>query len=189
MASLESKTAYVVGFYRPKEEDEALTQKANALRGWLEVNAETYAYAIHDLDVNEEGQRATGHIHFVYKARECRRLSTNLNEIADALGVDPLSVSVDKASSVASSVRYLIHKDDPQKHQYPMGSVVHNWKQDDFDRVFNPKNRQEIDFDFLLSLVRKSRNVTEVIAVIGLGAYRYWRPVIVDMWKDCHLSE
>lgn len=189
MASLETKTAYVVGFYRPKAEDERLAERVNALRGWLEASAETYAYIVHDLDTSEDGERITGHVHFVYKAKECRRLSTNLKEIADALGVDPLAVSVDKATSVAASMRYLIHKDDPQKHQYPLGNVVHNWKDDEFQRIYAAREKKEIDFDYLLSLVRRSRNVTEVISVIGLGAYRYWRPVINDMWKDAHKGE
>lgn len=186
MASLETKTSYVVGFYRPKEEDSILGERFSKLKAWLEANAETYALVIHDLDVGEDGERVTTHIHFVYKARECRRLSTNLNEIADALEVDTLAVSVDKASSVSASIRYLVHKDDPQKHQYALSAVVHNWKDSEFDAVFAYPSKKEIDFDFLVRLIHKSRSITELIAVIGLGAYRYWRPVISDMWKDLH---
>lgn len=183
---LETKTSYVVGFWRPKQEPDDLDAKYKALLKWLEEHAETYAVVVHDLDIDAQGERVTTHIHFVYKATECRRLSTNLNEIATAIDVDPLSVSVDKASSVKASIRYLIHKDDPQKHQYAMGAIQHNWPTEEFEKLFADKARTEIDFDFLLDLIRRSRTITDVIAVVGLGSYRYWRPVIADMWKDAH---
>lgn len=186
VASLETKTAFVCGFYRPPVEDPDIMRRVALLRAWLETNAETFAYIVHDLDVNADGERCTSHVHFVFKAQTTKRLGTFLNEISDGLDVDTQAVTLDKASSVARCVRYLIHKDDPQKHQYPLGSVVHNWPDVEWQKVFAGKDRQEIDFDYLLGLVRRSAKITDVICVLGLGTYRYWRQVIVDMWKDLH---
>lgn len=183
--NLETKTSYVCAVYRPKEEDSELSTRCERLREWLTKNAETYAYIVHDLDMDGDN-RMTSHIHVVYKSHECKRLGTSLNELAETLGVNPLSISIEKASSVKACMRYLIHKDDPQKHQYALSSIVHNWGEREFLTNYADARKPDINFDFLFDLCHRCNCLSELIAVIGISTYRYWRPVISDIWNDTH---
>lgn len=183
---LSTKTKYLLVVWRPAEEDALIDEKVSGMLAYLKERAETYALAVHDLDTDANGDRMTSHIHVVAVMEQCRALQTWLNEIADALGVDTLSVSVDKASSVKRSIRYLIHKDDPEKHQYPLGSIIHNWADAELLAVFADKEKTEITYEYIARLCQRCARVSEIVSVIGMGAYRYWRPVILDIWRDYH---
>lgn len=183
--NLETKTSYLAVVYRPKLEDPELSTRFQRLREWFDKNVETYAAIVHDLDMDGD-QRMSPHIHFVAKTHECKRLCTWLNDLAETLGVNPLSISIQKASDVRACVRYLVHKDDPQKHQYALSSIVHNWGEKEFLQNFADARKEDINFDFLLDLCRRSNTLSELICVIGIGTYRYWRPVITDIWNDTH---
>lgn len=82
-----------------------------------------WAYIVHDSDSDENGELKKAHIHWVGRLEN----ATSLLAIADSkhLGVNPNSIEYCKNFKFA--VRYLIHKDSPDKFQYPQDSIKSNF--------------------------------------------------------------
>ena len=74
----------------------------------------------HDRDKTEGGNLVEKHTHFVIQYQTPRNRST----VANLLGVADNFVIACK--STQSSLRYLLHLDDPQKAQYEYSEVIHN---------------------------------------------------------------
>lgn len=92
-----------------------------------------YAYVIHDKD---EGK--TIHIHFVINCVGSR----SIRSICEVLECDYQDVQV--ARRPRSSIRYLIHIDNKEKHQYDRGEIISN-NSDRVDFYFNSLNRSISD--------------------------------------------
>ena len=82
-----------------------------------------WAYIVHDSDSDENGELKKAHIHWVGRLEN----ATSLLAIADSkhLGVNPNSIEYCKNFKFA--VRYLIHKDSPDKFQYQQDSIKSNF--------------------------------------------------------------
>lgn len=87
----------------------------------LEDTFVDFAYIVHDLDVNEQGEVKKPHIHWVGKKSSPSPLST----IANSLGVEANNIEFCK--SWKYSLRYLIHADNPEKYQYEPEKVTANF--------------------------------------------------------------
>lgn len=77
-----------------------------------------WAYVLHDKDVDANGEIKKAHYHWIGKQENPAPAST----IANKLGVAVNDVCYCK--SVKAQVQYLIHKNDPDKFQYPPTDVV-----------------------------------------------------------------
>lgn len=78
-----------------------------------------YAYALHDSDVNDDGDLKKAHIHWVGRG-DPRRLSS----VASKLGLAEHDIEIGR--DFKALVQYLIHKNDPDKFQYDSSIVVSN---------------------------------------------------------------
>lgn len=74
---------------------------------------------IHDSDYNPDGTKKKTHIHFIV-CFEGNKSFEQIKEIADMLGC-PMP---QKVQSVNGMVRYFIHKDNPEKHQYKKEDII-----------------------------------------------------------------
>lgn len=77
-----------------------------------------YFYILHDKDKDSLGNYIKPHLHFVIKGRH------NLRVWADILQIPEHMIEITR--SVSGSVRYLIHKDNPEKYQYSADDVFTN---------------------------------------------------------------
>nr|CRY95298.1 hypothetical protein [uncultured prokaryote] len=77
-----------------------------------------YFYILHDKDKDASGNYIKPHLHFVIKGRH------NLKVWADILQIPEHMIEITR--SVSGSVRYLIHKDNPEKYQYSADDVFTN---------------------------------------------------------------
>ena len=77
-----------------------------------------YFYILHDKDKDASGNYIKPHLHFVIKGRH------NLRVWADILQVPEHMIEITR--SVSGSVRYLVHKDNPEKYQYSADDVFTN---------------------------------------------------------------
>lgn len=80
-----------------------------------------WAFCLHDMDVNDEGELKKAHIHWV-GAGDARTLAS----CAKILGLKENEIEICKNCKLM--VRYLLHLDDPDKFQYPVEELNSNWK-------------------------------------------------------------
>lgn len=82
-----------------------------------------WAYVTHDMDTDDNGEIKKAHIHWIGKLSSPALLSTVAG--GRKLGVPENSVEYCKNWKYA--VRYLVHKDSPEKFQYSPDAVVSNF--------------------------------------------------------------
>lgn len=83
-----------------------------------------YALAYHDKDVNSDGTPKEPHTHvilYTYSAKTTSAIIKNFDRFSREYYNDgtPQNTLCEIANDVVSLWRYLIHKDDPDKYQYP----------------------------------------------------------------------
>lgn len=94
-------------------------KKMEKLAKELDGSAKIYMIN-HDKDLNDDGTIKENHTHFLIDYQTPRKIST----VANLLGTEPNFLQVCKSKK--ASLRYLLHLDDSDKHQYKPESVVHN---------------------------------------------------------------
>lgn len=90
-----------------------------------------WAYALHDKDTDQEtGEPKKPHFH-VYLGTG--KSPYQIKTIANKLGIDERYIEF--CGRVRGSIRYLVHADDMEKHQYSVSDIVSN---------FNPRKYFEV---------------------------------------------
>lgn len=88
-----------------------------------------YAYCYHDKDVNEDGTLKEPHTHLVfwlYHARSINSIRFWFDRgFRDDKG-EKINTLIQPCHDVKAAAEYLIHKNDPDKYQYPPESVVYS---------------------------------------------------------------
>lgn len=94
-----------------------------------------WAYVLHDMDTDENGELKKPHIHWMGS----RKTPVTIKTIANALGL--AEHEVERTRQFKAMARYLIHADDPDKFQYDADKVVTNF---DYGRYVTPMERSEM---------------------------------------------
>lgn len=108
-----------------------------------------WCYILHDKDVNDDGTPKKAHYH-VYGKLDTARIPQS---VANALGVGIASLRV--VSSWRGAVRYTVHLDHPDKHQYSADDVVAN-----FDLVKLLTVDDDVQAARIFSFIQSSRCTT-----------------------------
>ena len=74
---------------------------------------------VHDKDVNADGEAKKPHIHFLLCFEGVKTLDQIKEITAKVNGTNPI-----KVQSVRGMVRYFVHFDNPEKHQYDRSSII-----------------------------------------------------------------
>lgn len=104
--------------YNDGKQDKGLAVLANP-SSWP-FKALNYAFILHDLDVCEDGSFKTPHIHFVFIADKGQSKQNWINTLSVMFSVPKEAIGVQIMGSERASLRYLLHADNPEKHQYNM---------------------------------------------------------------------
>lgn len=100
---------------------ECLQRAGDMIRG--------FAYCCHDKDVNEDGTRKDPHTHLVLWLYNPKCIN-NLRGWFDRGFVDDkgekINTLIQPCHDIKAAAEYLIHKNDPDKYQYPPESVVYS---------------------------------------------------------------
>lgn len=155
------------------------------LLDYFSVSSDRFGFIFHDLDVNPNGDYKTLHIHFVADMRKRKRLSSFLNEISFTLKINPLAVTISKYTSFEASLQYLVHRNDPDKVQYPCYLINSNIPLEEL-KVIMQEDASALDLSKLYDVVSHASSRVEVLDSIGLYYYRLYRGVINDMWIELH---
>lgn len=156
------------------------------LLNWCQAHCKMYAYILHDKDVLDNGELKTPHIHLVALLNSNRcRLSTTLNNLSAVICVNEMAITIDRCSDFNGSIQYLIHKNNNDKYQYNVLDITTNMPQGELDVYLN-SNSGCVSLESLVSIIKRHRNIVDIIRDVGLNNYRLYRNVIWDIYADIH---
>lgn len=184
MSALNNKTGKITGVIRLTRD---LTDKEifNFNELCLSITGDYY-YIIHDRDVDANGVKCPRHLHYVIESQNRKLLSTWLNMITDALGLDNSNgIEISKTTRFIGSVQYLTHQNYKDKTQYYDTDIKTNVSNEELSTILN-MSRNGLDMDYLLYIVRTSATLIDVMSSLGLNYYHIYRATILDIWKECH---
>lgn len=98
-----------------------------------------YAYILHDKDINEDGELKPSHVHLVFISPIGKSSDNWIEFFKKWLNVDSDAISIEMVKNEKACLRYLIHLDNPTKHQYSSDEVKTNMK-DALRRAFDSAN-------------------------------------------------
>ena len=142
-----------------------------------------YWLILHDKDLREDGTLKTPHYHVIFEVKDRHRAS-HYFEMAknffDNITQDAqITCNVLLNKQKRSNIRYLMHLDDTDKYQYPKDAVKSN-----DNATLNNCIADAITIDYILDIVNKSENLTQVMQVIGLDTYKVYSHAIDIIWKE-----
>jgi hypothetical protein len=95
----------------------------SAPKNWRDIINETriewVCSPVHDKDINPDGELKKEHYHITLLFPSLKSYE-QVKEITDSLN-SPIPV---KCLSVKGSIRYMVHKDNPEKYQYSWGDIT-----------------------------------------------------------------
>ena len=141
------------------------------------------ACVLHDKDFDVERKcYKTQHYHVVITFGGSYRVGTILNLICDEFHCNENQVSIEKCNSVPMQVRYLVHLDDFDKHQYDFADI-HSNRMDIVDKYLH-QVKKIVDEQDLFSIMKEYPVLQDLIGIIGLDQYKKWRVVIQDLRRE-----
>lgn len=148
---------------------------------WLDVLDETHldilVSPLHDKDVNPDGTVKKPHWHILVMW-DNPTTKANAERLFEEIGavMDPL-----KVESVAGYARYLLHLDNPEKHQYPRNELKVLGSCDYEDLIQKTQTRRR-DLKTLLRFIRYN-NITSLSVLfdyIDKNGLDNWLSLLVD---------
>lgn len=122
----------------------------------------SFAYIVHDMDTDENGEFKKIHCHVVIQFPNAR----SLKSVADELGIE--TNYLEKTSDLPSSLLYLIHFYDKDKYQYSLDSVVGPLSSK-ISRLIKRGTRDECDF--YVELLNYISDSNRFISIMELSRY------------------
>lgn len=148
------------------------------LNAW---NSPRWAFILHDMDINEYGEKKTPHYHLYMETEKVTRVSTIINQLAKRLELDTLAISCDKCNSTEGAIQYLIHLNDKDKYQYGLEEVKSNIEIDELSLIMSrPSHTFNADY-ILYEWEQSDYNLRVFINAIGIERYRLYRNTIRDL--------
>lgn len=158
----------------------------NKIKAYCSQYGCEYAFISH----KEDKDPITGviipiHYHIVLNAKDKRkRLSTHLEDLRSFMGFkDNNGIEIDKYRSYESALQYLIHKNDPQKTQHDISEIITNIDKDELKTLLTI-DTAVMSFELVLSIIKRSNNIVDVIRSLGLSNYQRYRATIWDIWQE-----
>lgn len=161
----------------------------------------TYALIRHDCDlensedvgsVNAIAKVSRPHFHIVARSYSRTYFNPIKKKIMQLFSLSENVVTVDKVLSLTGSLRYLIHLDNPEKHQYDINKIITNntsWL------YSNMKISEESYTEYLIQAMDESNgDYRELLRILGLNVCKKYHSVIYMYYRTyfrdgIHLKE
>ena len=159
----------------------------DVFRMFCDTYSKEYYIIFHNRDINADGEFKTPHIHFLIDTSgvsDRKRLSTHLTNIANALNVDNLCVSVDPWRLYESAIQYLIHKNDSTKVRYNSSEIITNQTKNYLDLILNKECSDSITIEQIINLCRQYKSISIIYEKLGLKNSKLYRNVIYDVFRE-----
>ena len=150
------------------------------LKEYCCLTGATYFYILHDCDRNDDGSVKTLHYHVVLDFGNSRRGSLAVvRDLARFMEIPDCLISMETCSNICGAIRYLVHADDPAKHQYDYSFIDTNDKLL-LDEYFSCQ--KDLTVTSLIRIVEENRfDAIAIMRRIGLTNYMRYRYVIQDI--------
>lgn len=135
-------------------------------------------YAItHNKDYTPEGELKRVHHHIVLIVHDKIRKSTLINKISKALDISPQVITIEPIIDLNSSIRYLLHLDNPEKQLYPPFEIETNDRYGlELSLAYMPNS---LTPDTMLAIVYTAKaNKFQILKAIGMDNYVKYEKVI-----------
>lgn len=135
-----------------------------------------YYLILHDKDIQEDGTLKKPHYHIVFNLQAKHSKAKFLEAIANAIGQHTDSISIDELIQLEGAVRYLIHIDNPEKHQY-----------NEFEIVSNDKRLRRFivgEEMWIVECMNESGTIKEFVNLVGLTLGNKYRGIAKDYMQD-----
>ena len=156
------------------------------LKKYLDDFASVYGFIFHNLDVLPTGTLKTYHIHAVFTLKKRKRISTIINDLANACDVSTFAVTVESMTSFEGSFQYLLHKNNPEKFQYPVSDIVTNMEADEVEVMLDARS-VGVGFAEIKAICIASTDMLDVIERLGIGVYQHYRATVRDIWDEIQI--
>lgn len=182
-----NKISGVINFPLSISRPEDVEQFIDVFRMFCDGYAKEYYIIFHNRDINTEGQFKTPHLHFLIDTSgvsDRKRLSTHLTNIANALKIDTLCISIDPWRLYESAIQYLIHKNDNTKVKYNSSEIITNQTKNYLDLILNKECSDSITIEQIINLCRQYKSISIIYEKLGLKNSKLYRNVIYDVFRE-----
>lgn len=139
------------------------------------------AVIMHDSDLKEDGTPNTLHVDGYINTPRIRKGSL-LNDLAELLDYPKEVISVEKAINERSRLRYLLHLDDVDKHQYMPFEVLCTDKEYFESCLIN--RVEKLTEERLIKIVEEEKTTRKIVLRIGAENYKKYALLIRDLRKE-----
>lgn len=155
------------------------------LKKYLNDNFEKWALVVHKdhLDPKDHKTIIPIHYHFLGIYRKSRTpLSTAMNSLSKYLKTNNDGIEYDGYKYFEKALQYLTHKNNPEKTHMEFKDIMFNgWTKEELLTYWSSDDNS-INFDRVYFLCRNNKSMLDVIREVGLGVYKTYRNVIMDIW-------
>lgn len=137
---------------------------------------DNYYLIKHDKDIQEDGTPKRTHYHLVLCYGSKHSKKAVLEALAKALDQHTDSISIDPLLSEEGAIRYLVHKDNPEKAQYNTFEIMSNDKY--YERYILGKEL------WIIEAMKDSNTIQDLISRVGLDLANKYRGLMKDIQKD-----
>lgn len=154
------------------------------LENALETLSSEYGYTYYAIKHYVQEDTEYVHYHLVISSAKILRAKQVINHLCDCFGCDSENVQLLYCPCVASAVQYLIHKNNPDKHQYMKEEVFTNDPRQYDCLLKEPLGRLELTTKTLLEIMHDCNyDRMAILEKIGINYYTTYRSTINDIIK------
>lgn len=146
----------------------------------------SYAFITHDKDTEQEGSLKRLHTHLVLSTKTPKKLQWYLDYLTLHLNLPSNVISIAPATDVLSNVRYLVHADDIDKHQYSWLDVKTNCTSllEEAKTYIVYMGTKE-----LIKIIYQCETMQQLTEMIGIDLYKKYYVVIKALWDEKYSKE
>jgi hypothetical protein len=147
----------------------------------INIYCSYYFIILHEKDTNEHGEVKKPHFHIVMKTRKRITLGGLLRDLSELLKIDKTVISARETINEIASIRYLLHLDYQDKHQYAPYEILTK-RHDILKTALDGKEiAQELTAQLLIEIIKENKNKLKIMEKIGLNNYQKYRGAIIDI--------
>lgn len=157
------------------------------VKQWCITQAEQEAFFLmeHEGDISVETGEVEGvHYHIVLNSAKRHSKSYMLNSIQRFFDFkDQNGIECDIYERFESCVQYLTHQNNTDKTQHDRKEFITNVSEVELNKILDTPVSRELSTQYLVELIKTSKNVIELATKIGLGTYGHYQKVISQFWR------
>lgn len=154
----------------------------NSLENALKAICDLYAFINHDKDTKDNGEPEREHIQAYIELKNRSYAKTLLKRLSYLLNINEnrIGLRTRKRDDRIANIQYLIHLNDPEKHQYAPFEIITN-NRELIDGIL-VNEITELTAKSLLEIInRHKRDKRKIMLEIGLKQYNKYFRIIQDI--------